>query len=737
MNKMQMHSTVRRSVGMALLLVVLIMLATGGAALAQTGSRKLKIGDKVTGTLDARTFAQTYSFDAVKGDTITITATSNTRAIFLALLLTDAIGTPLQQIAEVTRPDVTIKDFKPESGTYYVTVFRATGVQNNTSSNFSLALTGTSAPATSGGNVPTSVPIQTIELAQGMTISLSWTTSDDLNLEVRDPIGGAINLNSPSASSGGKFSGNTNGACGTATANNPTEKVDWSKGNVPQGSYEVIVYYVKSCAQAVAPNNFTISLTVDGKTSGPINGTLERDGQNFVGSFIVDAADRITVGKSGVNTASTGLDVNDFSAKIAAPTAFTGTQVNGRIDRNNAADVYSIELAQGDSFAVTMRAINGGSLDPYLVLLGPTNVIVADNDDENQSTRNSRLEQRNVAAGTYKIIATRFGLANGGTEGDYTLALTRGTGGEIVAPGGVPTVAAGTAVVVVPTVGAGIVPTVGGSGTLPRGNIEVLLSWDSRSDVRILIRDPRGASLYSDRTTTDIGGRLVTPLGNFKCQNTTTTPVTYAYWPTSTRITPGTYEIKIFRDNLCGEELAPNLTLKVNVNGKEVINQLTGSPADGEAYLTTFTVDANGNASAGPFGFFNNKFSTDITAAVTSAGTIEFGIPKDGEITAAVPFQLYSFKGLAGDKITITMKRNAGTVLDPYLFLMDVDGKTQLANNDDNTASSSAIGGPVSPPDSQIKSFAIPADGNYIIVATRYGADLGGTVGKYRLTLNR
>jgi hypothetical protein len=733
---MNMHSAVRRSAVTGLLLVVLMMLVTGGA-LAQTGAtRKVKIGDRVNGSLDARTFAQSYSFDAVSGDTINITATSNTRAIFLALLLTDASGNPLQQVAELTRPEVSIQNFRPQTGTYYITVFRATGVQNNTVSAFTLALTGTAAPTPgTSGSIATGAPIQTVELTQGMTVSLSWSSSDDLNLEVRDPIGGAINLNSTSASSGGRFGGNVNGECGTATNNSPTERVDWGRGNVPQGSYEIIVYFVKPCTQTVAPNNFTVSVTKDGTAATPITGTLERDGQNYVASFIIGADGAVTSNNGGVNTASTGLDVNAFAAEVNAPTAFTGTQVTGRIDRNNGADVYSVELAQGDSFAVTLNAINGGSLDPYLVLIGPTNQIIADNDDADASTRNSRIEQRNVAAGTYRVLATRFGLVNGGTEGDYALAITRGTGGQVVAP--LPTAGAGTAVAI-PTVAPGVaaIPTVGaGGGTLPRGNIEVLLTWDSRSDVRMLIRDPRGASLYSDRTRTDIGGQLVA-LGNFRCQNTTLTPVTYAYWPAATRITAGTYEIQIFRDNLCGEELAPNLNLKVTIGGKEVINQVTGSPTEGEKFITTFTVDANGNATAGPFGFFNNTFTTDIASAITSAAEVTFGGARDGELTAGAPYQLYFFKGVAGDKVTITMKRNV-SILDPYLFLLAPDGKTLLAFNDDNSAASNAPGGPVAPPDSQIKAFTLLEDGNYIVVATRFGAELGGTVGKYRLTLNR
>lgn len=734
----------RRAVVLLLVSVVSLMLVVSGAAYAQSGSTKLKIGDRVTGTFDARTFARVYNFDANAGDTFTITATGTTRGLLVAVLLTDASGKTLEQGVDITtKQEVVLKDFKPTvAGTYYITVFRATGVQGNTQQAFSLALTGTpvatNAGGTGGAGGGTVAPIKTIELAQGMTVALSWTSTDDLNLEVRDPIGGAVNLNNPTISSGAKFAGNVNGDCKSATANKPTEKTDWGKGSIPAGSYEVIVYYVKTCSgQTPAPaNGFTVTVTVDGKTFDPIVGNLTADNQNYVASFLVDAPDQVTVRPGGANTA---LDPNVFGAKLAAPIPLTGTGITGRIDRNSAGDVYSLDLAQGEAFAVSLTAINGGSLDPFLILIGPTNQIVQDNDDENQTTRNARIELRNATPGTYRVIATRFGLNNGGTEGNYQLTLTRGTGAQVGLPSlptaqpGVTPVAGATQVAGIPTIAAGAA-----TGALPSGVIEALLTWDTKADVRLLIRDPRGASLYSDRTTVASGGQLFA-LGNFNCQATTISPRTFAYWPASTRLTAGTYEVKVFTRSLCDEPTTnPNFNLKITVSGKEVLNISSPAPADKVEFLTTFTIDANGAATKGSFGFFDNTLTTDIKASLISARELVYGqTPLDAEITPTSFYQLYSFKGLTGDKVTITMKRTAGNNLDPYLFLIDPDGTSLLAYNDDNEAATNALGGPVAPPDSQIKGYTLLKDGNFIIVATRYGTELGGTLGKYRVSINR
>ena len=71
------------------------------------------------------------------------------------------------------------------------------------------------------------------------------------------------------------------------------------------------------------------------------------------------------------------------------------------------------------------------------------------------------------------------------------------------------------------------------------------------------------------------------------------------------------------------------------------------------------------------------------------------------------------------------MDTTAGT-LDTQLFLLQPDG-SQLAANDDAVVNETT--------NSLIDNFALPADGEYIIVATHYGLLYGGTSGTYNLSV--
>lgn len=85
---------------------------------------------------------------------------------------------------------------------------------------------------------------------------------------------------------------------------------------------------------------------------------------------------------------------------------------------------------------------------------------------------------------------------------------------------------------------------------------------------------------------------------------------------------------------------------------------------------------------------------------------------------------LYLFEAQTGDEISVLMEVLDGN-LDPLLVLYDADGN-QLAENDDQNTSTR---------NSQIGPFTLPADGQYLIVATRFQRELGSTIGDFRLTL--
>ncbi|MBI5930429.1 MAG: pre-peptidase C-terminal domain-containing protein [Chloroflexi bacterium] len=95
-----------------------------------------------------------------------------------------------------------------------------------------------------------------------------------------------------------------------------------------------------------------------------------------------------------------------------------------------------------------------------------------------------------------------------------------------------------------------------------------------------------------------------------------------------------------------------------------------------------------------------------------------------GEITDEKWQDVYSFEGKAGDEITLDMTSTEPD-FDAYLVLFGPDGN-RLAENDD---------GP-NPPYSQIQ-FTLPADGTYVVVATRFLERDGFVAGGYNLVVSK
>ncbi|MCA9902648.1 MAG: PPC domain-containing protein [Anaerolineae bacterium] len=97
--------------------------------------------------------------------------------------------------------------------------------------------------------------------------------------------------------------------------------------------------------------------------------------------------------------------------------------------------------------------------------------------------------------------------------------------------------------------------------------------------------------------------------------------------------------------------------------------------------------------------------------------------PYDGEITDARFEQYYRFEGKQFDIVTIEMNRDGGA-LDSLLVLTD-DQQNPLASDDDSGGGQNAA----------IRQFALPYDGTYYVIATRFQREQGTTAGKYLLSL--
>lgn len=691
-----------------LLLALSLMLAlalAGSLVTAQdTDSTPIKLGETITSSLDAVSLARIFTFTGTAGATITVTAASKTDQLTLGLVLSNATGRILAQTADATANAPTLASLTlPSDGLYLITVTRGGSVGGD----FTLNVDGKSAEA------PAEVAINS------MSVALAWATNDDFNLELRDPVGNAINATTPTSDQGARLIGNANANCAIARTN-ASEAVNYGAGTVSGGSYEVIVYFNQACTQSSEAREVTITVTVNGTAQAPITARL-RQGQQYVASFVLAAADNVKV-ITGGDPIEAALNLIAYRDQILAPNPLQGTSATGALTTAKPTDTWSFNGTAGQVVTINMEAASG-SLDTFLILIGPDGLVVASNDDANADTRNSQIVSKTLsAAGRYVILATRFGLAFGGTEGRYTLSLN-----ESGAVAAVPTTAPGAPTLVPASSNATTVDA--NNDGLTDGAIEVLLTWTTRADMRLLVRDPQGRVVYSDRPAPADGGILETQ-GNFNCADTTNTPRTYAYWPDS-RVTPGTYEVQAWVNNDCTDNVQPLFDLSVKVRGASVIDLKGRSPDFGlrkSHFVTTFTLDTNGKATAGAGGTFFSDFISDIadiSAQLPSATPLLYGAPITGDIDMATPNVVYTFEANAGDEIRVSMRTLRGN-LDTFLYLLDANS-TQLLINDD-----------VLPPNntnSEIRTFKIPTSGTYIVVASRYGAKYGGTIGSFELSL--
>ena len=110
-----------------------------------------------------------------------------------------------------------------------------------------------------------------------------------------------------------------------------------------------------------------------------------------------------------------------------------------------------------------------------------------------------------------------------------------------------------------------------------------------------------------------------------------------------------------------------------------------------------------------------------------NATPIALGETLSGMITEEDFQHAYRYEGQAGEEIAINLNASAGSTLDPYVALLKADG-TRIAENDD-----------VDPGVIQNSALAVtlPADGTYIIVATRFLEAEGFTAGAYELSVVR
>lgn len=714
------RQTMWRSV--TVLMVMALVLLPVNLINAQDDSRRLSVGQAVTGTLDSENFAETYIFDASAGDSATLTATTSSDTLSLALLLSDPDGAVIASDGDLETASVaTLAGVALEiDGTYVVTVLRGTGADGDGEGEYTLALTGTiTAPAASanGGGTTSNVASGRnvyVQLDDGtIDIELVWDAGVDLDLEVRDPVGGALYWENPEVVSGGEHGGNVNQECEDVVTEEPTESVTWTSQEVPVGSYEILIYHINACGTS-GPQQFTVNAAINGEDAQSFNGIIN-PGQVYLGRVTLDLDKDWTLFNGGVNAGvvpSVPADVGEISL---------GSTVSGTITNEDVADAYTFEGNTGESIEVDLNATSG-SLDTLVVLLDANGNRVADNDDGPDGTTDSQLTTILPNTGSYTLVATRYGQTIGGTEGNYSMSVNRPT------------------VVPVDDTGATNADDQAGASDdqtdstaiLPNGSIEVTLRWANSADLQLLVRDPNGLSVFDDTPTISSGG-ILDEVGNQNCTLATGNPVSYIYWPEGRTLNPGTYEVEVWYQNECvAGTPPPTFTLTIEAGGNTVFTT-NQTPTLGSRYMVSFTVEdgAVEELADADGGFFNMNDSRiiDVASNVATAQPIELDEQVQGTITSDNRFNLYSFEGRAGDRISISMTGTTGNLDSAVYLIGPAPSYIQLTFNDDAQTDPDQT----RDIDSRISSYTLQDDGEYYIIATHYGLLYGGTEGNYIL----
>ncbi len=697
---------------------------------AQDGSRELTPGLSVDGTISDDGLAQVFTYVGTSGQAIKLTLIS-ADGLALGVLLTDATGEPLAQGTDDQGNGFLVLDNidLDADDTYFVTVFPLAVENLPTRGDFSISLalsSGTPADVVEAAEptestteeadaavvdaaaaeateavieeiaapeLPGDTTTQTVQV-DGVQVGLTWNATADFNLEVRDPVGGTLFWDSVLTESGGTFeTGNVNGDCEGFTADSPTESASWTTTELPAGTYEVLVFYVQDCENNGAVS-FTVDATVDQQALSPVNGTI-LPGQTFLTSFVIAPNGSVTIRNGGIDQQSLPAPSADLIAAAEAVTP--GNPIDGAITNEQVVQSYSFTAAAGDVITASLEATSG-SLDPYLFLLNESGQVVTQNDDADDTTLNSQIVNQVLdLGGTYTLVATRYGQAIGGTEGEFVLTLSGAT-----------------------TTGGAAAPIVG--QTVPDGIIEVSLVWDTNADLQLLVRDPVGDAVFDDDPTIGSGGQLVLD-GNANCE-IAENPASYIIWPEGQRVRSGTYEIEVWYQNNCTDTTPVGATLTVGIAGEEIINEAI-TPLLQDRFVVTFTINDDGTIVRGPGGIIGGSETIDYTSELPSAPNITANLPVQSAITDDNRFDVYTFTGTAGDVVTVRMEATSGN-LDPLLFLLGPNGVELIANDD-------II--PGTDRNSLISEFSLPQSGQYVVLATHFATIYGGTNGTYTLTL--
>lgn len=382
-------------------------------------------GVPVNGEISNESPYQTYSFAGTSGQVISVDLQAVGPNLDTLLQIVDATGAVVNVNDDAigTTNSSILNARLLNSGTYTIIATRYGKEIGGTEGQFQLTLGGLTGDA--------SQELTALDLPAGdIQVTLLWGTTADLQLLVRDPVGGVVFDDVPLSNSGGVLQEAGNVNCVPAASGAPVSYTYWPPGRMRPGTYEVEVWYQNTCVELPPAVEFTLVIEVRGQQI-MVERQFPLPDQRFVTNFTILPDGSAMRGEGGfIDGGSNTLPYQEEA--FSAPAIVFGETVTGTITPSNTFDVYSFQGAAGDTVNIRMSATSS-VLDTNLYLISPSFLEIAANDDGNPvllgtSGRSTDSIISGVALrenGPYTVIATRFGTRFGGTIGNYSLTLER------------------------------------------------------------------------------------------------------------------------------------------------------------------------------------------------------------------------------------------------------------------------------------------------------------------------
>ncbi len=327
---------------------------------------------------------------------------------------------------------------------------------------------------------------------------------------------------------------------------------------------------------------------------------------------------------------------------------------------------YSFRARRGDIVNVRMRRVSG-DLDPYLQVVDSNAFVLADNDDTLGSPTpfDSTVEGLVIEEdGTYVVVASRYGQAAGTSTGNFVLMLEEADNSGL---GNTPQ----TAVPLLPG------DTV--TGELTNRQFARYYRFEARTDDIVTIR--------MSRMTGSVDSFLVLADAGL---------------------------MELTSDDDGG-------------GGQNALIDRYRIPADGTYYIIATRFEREEGQTTGGFQLELQSLGNAFEEIPEGAERIAYGTTVTGRIDEEVPERLYTFWGVEGDTITVSMNRGDGN-LDPVVSILNSDQRPVISDDDSGGGQNARIG-----------EYRIPATGTYFIRAARYSGTSGAanTEGSFVLVLAR